>query len=53
VHDLLDTPQNVNPKQAHAGGQRLTGYVGKPSLIGKVRFARDTLPVPVLSLIAC
>jgi integrase len=24
---LLDTPQNVNPKQAHAGGQRLTGYV--------------------------
>jgi hypothetical protein len=33
VHYVQVTPQDVNPKEAHERGQRLTGYVDNTEVI--------------------
>jgi len=34
VHDVVVTARDVNPKETHEGGQRLTGYVGNAESAG-------------------
>jgi hypothetical protein len=39
VHDVVVTARDVNPKETHEGGQRLTGYVGNAEVIRFIRHA--------------